>query len=74
MAITDGPVVVATFNVGNISSKDIRDALRRACREAAHDTVWITGKTGSILGAIVSEDSARFLAEARRCVHDREDE
>jgi hypothetical protein len=69
----DGPVIRSEFRVSAIRDKEIRDILRRACKDAAHGPVWVMGAAENCLGVIVSPEDAAFLREMRRRVHGSED-
>lgn len=52
-------VVTGELHIDRIAPQPVRDALRQAVRSAGHgETVWIIGKDGSRLGAIVSVQRA----------------
>ena len=71
--VPDEEVVTGELHIDRIGPRSVRDALRQAVRSAGHgETVWIIGKDGARLGAIVSVERA----SARRLVpvNEAEDE
>lgn len=65
----DGPVIRSEFRVSAIRDKEIRDILRRACKDAKHGPVYVMGAADNCLGVIVTPPDAAFLREARRQLH-----
>ena len=57
--VAGGEVVTGELHLDRIVPGSVRDALRQAVRSAGHgETVWILGRDGSRLGAIVSVQRA----------------
>lgn len=52
------PVVTSVLDLGMISHKPTRDALRQAAAGAKYGPVWILNRNGKRIGAIVSVEAA----------------
>lgn len=68
--MTDAPAIRSVLDLGAISCKVTRDALRRAATAAKHGPVWIERRDGTVIAAIVTAEDAAYLRELRRNLHD----
>lgn len=55
------PIVTSVLDLGMVSHKPTRDALRQAAAGAKCGPVWILNRKGNRIGAIVSVQDAEFM-------------
>lgn len=66
------PAVTSILDLGAITHKPTRDALRQAAAGTRSGPVWVTRRDGKRVAAIVSVEDAQFLAAMRRQIHGTE--